>query len=180
MTTDLLNALRTCLKEFFPLYKTRLDTFCVLIVGVLGSRTVNLSHIAGTFPGPAEISSNYRRLQRFFQHTRLDFDALARFIVRFMGIENGPWMLAISYKGVGIPLMWTVPGQAGNSGTKHRTALFKRFCKVFGADKIAALTGDREFVGNGWGNFLIPHNIPFILYSSDSKTRKMIREYFFV
>ncbi len=35
MTTNLLNALRSCLVVFIALYKTRLDTFCVLIVGVL-------------------------------------------------------------------------------------------------------------------------------------------------
>jgi hypothetical protein len=182
MKSDLLNALASCLKESIPLYKTRLDTFCVLIVGVLTSRTVNLTLLAGGFANRAEISSNYRRLQRFFQQVSLDFDAIARFIVRFMGVEDGPWMLvidrtnwkfgkkhinilmlAIAHKGIAIPLMWTLLGRAGNSSTKQRTALFKRFCTLFGADKIAGLMGDREFVGNDWMNFLIERKIPFIL-----------------
>ena len=80
MTTDLINALRSSLNESLVLYKTRLDTFCVLIVGVLTSRTVNLTHIAGTFPTRAEVSSNYRRLQRFFEQVKLDYDAIAVFI----------------------------------------------------------------------------------------------------
>jgi hypothetical protein len=182
MTTDLLSALRSCLNESFALYKTRLDTFCVLIIGVLNARTVNLTHLTGTFPGKAEVASNYRRLQRFFQQVRLDYDALARFIVRFMGIESGPWMLAldrtnwefgqkhinilmlaICHQGIAIPLLWTVLGRAGNSSTRQRTALFQRFCKLFGADKIAGLTGDREFIGEEWMNYLIERRIPFIL-----------------
>ncbi len=88
------------------------------------------------------MNSNYRRLQRFFAEVRFDYDAIACFIVRFMGIESGPWMLAldrtnwkfgkkhinilmlaICHKGVAVPLMWMVLGQAGNSSTRHRAAL---------------------------------------------------------
>jgi len=182
MKTDLLNALTSCLREAMPMYKTRFETFCVLVFGVLTSRTVNLTHIAALFPGDAEVSSNYRRLQRFFAEVSFDFDALARFIVRFMGIENMRWkvaldrtnwkfgrthinilVLAIVHQGVAIPLLWTVLGRAGNSSTKCRTALLKRFFRIFGTDKIAELTGDREFVGEDWMGFLLDHNIPFIL-----------------
>ena len=59
--------------------------------------------------------------------------------------------------------MWTVLGKAGNSNTKERTALLTRFCNQFGADKIAGLTGDREFVGGKWMAFLAKRNIPFML-----------------
>jgi len=182
MKTDLLNALTSCLREAVPMYKTRLETFCVLVFGALTSRTVNLTHIAALFPGDAEVSSNYRRLQRFFAEVSFDFDALARFIVRFMGIEKGPWklaldrtnwkfgrahinilVLAIVHQGVAIPLLWTVLGRAGNSSTKRRTALLKRFFRIFGTDKIAELTGDREFVGEDWMRFLLDRDIPFIL-----------------
>jgi hypothetical protein len=182
MNTDLLNALSSCLKESVVMRKTRLDTFCVLVVGVLVTRTVNLTHIAGLFPTKAEISSNYRRLQRFFKEVTFDYDAIALFIVRLTGLGQAPWMLAldrtnwklgktninilmlaVSGKGIGIPLMWMELGKAGNSRTKERTALVTRFCKLFGADRIAGLTGDREFVGNDWMNFLIERNIPFIL-----------------
>ena len=183
----LINALNSSLKEFVPLYKSRSETFCVLVLGVLTARTVNLTHLSGVFPGAAETKSNYRRLQRFFQQVRLDYDGLARFIIHFMGLGGEKWMLAvdrtnwklgkkninilmiaISYKGVGIPLMWTVLNHRGNSSTRRRTALFKRFCTVFGADKIAGLTGDREFVGNDWMAWLDQENIPFILRIKNS------------
>ncbi len=182
LMSHLINALRNSLKDSVPLYKTRLETFCVLILGVLNSRTVNLTHLSSAFPGEAETSSNYRRLQRFFQQVRLDYNGIARFIVQFMGISDQKWllsvdrtnwkfgkkninilMIAVAYKGVAIPLMWTVLRHRGNSSTRQRVALFKRFCTVFGAEKIAGLTGDREFVGNDWMAWLNTQNIPFIL-----------------
>ena len=55
--------LRTC----FPLSKSRLDTLCLLIVGTIASRTVNLGHIASERGGTTLLASTYRRLQRFFQ-----------------------------------------------------------------------------------------------------------------
>jgi hypothetical protein len=66
MRRDVTGALRLSLQGHLSLRKSRLESFCVLVVGVLLSRTVNLSHLACMFPTQAEIASNYRRLQRFF------------------------------------------------------------------------------------------------------------------
>ena len=57
MTTTLINALRVSLASQMVLRKSRLESLCVLVVGVLLSRTVNLSHLAGSFPSKAEIAS---------------------------------------------------------------------------------------------------------------------------
>src|SRR3954464_6109415 len=66
MRRDVTAALRLSLSGHLSLRKSRLESFCVLVVGVLLSRTVNLSHLACMFPTQAAIASNYRRLQRFF------------------------------------------------------------------------------------------------------------------
>src|SRR3954463_10018455 len=66
MRRDIIAALRLTLRGDLSLRKSRLESFCVLVVGVLLSRTVNLSHLACLFPTQAAIASNYRRLQRFF------------------------------------------------------------------------------------------------------------------
>ena len=66
MRRDVTAALRLALSGHLTLRKSRLESFCVLVVGVLLSRTVNLGHLACMFPTRAEIASNYRRLQRFF------------------------------------------------------------------------------------------------------------------
>ena len=60
----------------------------VLVVGLVQARTVNLTHLAGAFRGPAKLSSNYRRLQRFFQYVRFDADWLARTLVA--SYRDGP------------------------------------------------------------------------------------------
>src|SRR4051794_4096360 len=129
MRRDVTAALRLALQGHLSLRKSRLEGFCVLVVGVLLSRTVNLSHLACMFPTRAEIASNYRRLQRFFAQVILDGSQLARVIVRIAGLGSGPWllaldrtcwtfgrhnvnvlMLAIIRNGIAIPVMWDVLG----------------------------------------------------------------------
>jgi hypothetical protein len=46
MNRDVTAALRLALQGHLSLRKSRLESFCVLVVGVLLSRTVNLSHLA--------------------------------------------------------------------------------------------------------------------------------------
>jgi hypothetical protein len=164
-----------------------LESFCVLVVGVLLSRTVNLSHLACLFPTRAAIASNDRRLQRFFEQVILDTSQLARVIVRIAGLGSGPWllaldrtcwklgrydinilMLAIIHNGIAIPVMWDVLGRAGTSTTAQRSALLSRFCAVFGESAIAGLIADREFIGTAWMTSLAERDIPFILRIKDT------------
>ena len=61
-------------RDFAPgieLSKSQLETLCLIVVGMISARTVNLSHLASERPSTALIASTYRRLQRFFQHVRL-------------------------------------------------------------------------------------------------------------
>src|SRR3954462_3683871 len=182
MNRDVTAAWRLALQGHLSLRKSRLESFCVLVVGVLLSRTVNLSHLACLFPTRAEIASNYRRLQRFFEQVILDGGQLARVIVRIAGVGSGPWllaldrtcgkfgrydinilMLAIIHKGIAIPVMWDVLGRAGTSTTAQRSALLSRFCAVFGETAIVGLIADREFIGTAWMRSLAERDIPFIL-----------------
>src|SRR4051794_313543 len=182
MRRDVTAALRLTLRGHLSLRKSRLESFCVLVVGVLLSRTVNLSPLACLFPTRAEIASNYRRLQRFFEQVILDGSQLARVIVRIAGLGSGPWllaldrtcwtfgrhdvnvlMLAIIRNGIAIAVMWDVLGRAGNSTTAQRSALLSRFCAVFGESAIAGLIADREFIGRGWRTSLAERDIPVIL-----------------
>src|SRR3954451_25124971 len=94
MRRNIIAALRLSLSGHLSLRKSRLESFGVLVVCVLLSRTVNLSHLACMFPTRAAIASNYRRLQRFFEQVILDVSQLARVIVRIAGVGSGPWLLA--------------------------------------------------------------------------------------
>jgi hypothetical protein len=169
------------LRPHFELSKTRLETLVVMIFGLANGRTVNLSHIASQFPGSAMHASNYRRLQRFFQHERLDGDVVARLIVRMLNLERPKllaldrtnWklgskdvnilVLAVVTRRFRVPLLWTLLDHQGNSSTAQRIALMRRYLALFGASSIEMLLADREFIGSGWMEFLCKNNIPFAI-----------------
>src|SRR3954453_12669789 len=95
MNRDVTAALRLALQGHLSLRKSRLGSFFVLVVCLLLSPPVNLSHLACMFPTRAAIASNDRRLQRFFEQVILDGSQLARVIVRIAGVGTGPWLLAL-------------------------------------------------------------------------------------
>lgn len=149
-----------------------------LIMGLIRLNSVNLRKIANQFVGEAQVDSNYKRLQRFFRHYVLEMDGIAKLIGSWLGIEK--WVLcldrtnwqigqsnvnilvlAVAYKNTAIPLLWRFLDKKGNSNTQERIDLMKRFLKLFGKEKIAYLTADREFKGKEWIGFLLEEKIPF-------------------
>ena len=130
----------------------------------------------------AQTASVQRRFYRFFQFVRLDGTHSVRVVVDLLGLSGKPWVLAIdrtnwdfgkttinilmisvAWNGMGIPLLWTLLPTAGNSNTSERTDLLDRLRAAFPDMKIAALMGDREFIGDTWMAYLQRENIPFIL-----------------
>ena len=156
----------------------RLVMIAHFIIGVIKLRTVNLVRLAGVFETQVEVESNYKRLQRFFRHFELDFEAIAQLIQRWLPCRGGilcldrtNWqigttnvnilVLAVAYRGIAIPLIWTCLDKKGNSNTKERITLLERFIKLFGKERIAYLTADREFRGHDWLRYLVSEQIPF-------------------
>lgn len=72
-------------------------------------------------------------------------------------------MISAEWRGISVPLIFTVLSKAGNSNTGERIDLLSRLKRVFPKMKIAALTGGREFIGNAWMAHLEKEKIPFIL-----------------
>ena len=64
-------------------------------------------------------------------------------------------MLAIVYRGIAIPIVWTLLNKRGNSDTKERITLIQRFISIFGKDRIVNVFADREFIGEQWFIWLI-------------------------
>ena len=181
MFSSLLAPLLETLRPHFSLSKSRLETLAVLLVGLANSRTVNLSHLASQFPGTSLHASKYRRLQRFFQHVRLDGDVAARLIVcmldlrgpKLLALDRTNWklgqsdvnilVLAVVTRRFRVPLMWVLLDHAGNSDTAQRIALLRRYLALFGAGSVRALLADREFIGAEWLEFLNDNNVPFVI-----------------
>lgn len=181
MTDAVFAPLRETLGLHFGFSKSRLVTLVVLICGIAQARTVNLSHLASHFCGAALQASNYRRLQRFFQHERLDQDVAARLIVKLLNyarpkrlaLDRTNWklgrrdinvlVLALVTRRFRVPLMWMQLGHGGSSDTRQRIALMQRYLALFGAASIELVLADREFIGADWLEFLCKNNVPFAI-----------------
>ncbi|MBK8535390.1 MAG: transposase [Candidatus Competibacteraceae bacterium] len=101
-------------------------------------------------------------------------------MVRLVPVGDGPWrltldrthwkfgqvdihflVLGMAYRGIAVPVFWSVLGKAGHSNTAERIALMERFLAVFGPDQIAVLLADREFIGEAGFHGLQTQRIPF-------------------
>ena len=71
MFTKALTTLKEGLSPHLQLSNSRIETMCLMIMGIVNARTVNLSHLACEFPSCALVERTYRRLQRFFQYVDL-------------------------------------------------------------------------------------------------------------
>ena len=177
---DGIQELKAILAESLPWHGARISFLAWFLVALLKVRSVSLAELATGFGGSAKVESHYKRLQRFFRAFELDQAALARLLVRLVSVGEGPWRLALDrthwrlgktdinflvlgvvWRGVALPLFWTVLDKAGNSDTDERMALMARFLQVFGVGRIEALLADREFVGEAWFRWLQQQRIPF-------------------
>ncbi len=160
----------------------RIDFLAKFLIAIIKVSTVNLTHIAAAFSGKAETDSNYKRIYRFLKDFTIDFDLIASIIAGLFLPPGEKWLLTIDrsnwkfgkkninflvlgacYKGMAIPLFWSLLPKRGNSNAEERLAVMERFLKVFGADKIEYLTGDREFIGKFWIAYLQHKLIKFVI-----------------
>lgn len=177
-----INELTTILNEHFQWNKARMDCFVGMLVSLMGVSTVNLTQLALTFPSRAQIPSRYRRMQRFFSEHWIDYNVVAKFIMKLFGFidtdfylsldrTNWKWgktninllVLAVVYRGAAIPVYWLPLNKRGNSNSRERMALLQRFIDQFGKSRIKGLLADREFIGDEWMGWLIKQQIPFFI-----------------
>ena len=71
------DGLRDTLKNYLGWSKPRLECFVGMLLALLQLKQVNLTQLALGFASTADISSRYRRLQRFFREVHFDYDVIA-------------------------------------------------------------------------------------------------------
>lgn len=186
MSHHAISALLHGLRAEIDVGKSRLETLCLIVIGMVSARSVNLSHIACERPGEVQTASGYRRLQRVFRHVSLDEDGALPLMVRLPGL-NGTWLraldrtnrqigktevndlvLAVVTRRFRVPLLWTLIKGRGGSDTATRIALMERYPAQFPATTIRLLLADRAFVGAEWVKFLCKNNIPFAIRVRDN------------
>ena len=173
--------LQKTLTPHVPLGKSRLETLCMILLGMISARMVNLTHITSERPSRVMVASTYRRLQCFFQYVRLPEDWSVGIVISLLGNPR-PWhlcldrtnwkignadvnvlVLAVITTKFRVPLMWTLLPHSGNSTTAQRIELMKRYLAHCDASTVRVLLADREFIGQEWFAFLVEKKIPFAI-----------------
>ena len=72
-------------------------------------------------------------------------------------------MLSVGYKGISIPLFWTVLEEKGCSDNTERSGIMQQFIDEFGTGSIEFVTADREFASKEWLAYLVKNKIDFRL-----------------
>lgn len=174
--------LQDYLGKELPINAARIKFIVLLITSLIKVQSVNFERLAQGFDNPVELSSNLRRIQRFFAAFDLNRDLVAKLLFKLLPF-SGPYRLSLDrtnwkfgqininilvlgviYEGLSLPILWTFLGDTrGNSDQNERIALLQRFIRLFSVSSIEFLAADREFVGKEWWSFLIHHKIPFFI-----------------
>lgn len=162
-------------------HKARAKFLVCLIKTMLKLQTVNFIKLSQGLESQVKASSNLRRIQRFFADFNFSEDSIAKLLYALLPdkdkcnlcLDRTNWkfgetninilMLSVAYKGISFPIMWMMLPKRGNSNSKERNELIKRFIRLFGTNCIKSLMADREFIGEKWFDELIINNIPFYL-----------------
>ena len=157
-----------------------------MVLGIIQSRTVNLSYLAAAIISPATKESSYRRLQRFFKQFDICSILIGKLLISMLRAHHpGPWILAIDRTNwqlgkahinvlvitaivgkVGFPVCWiTLPKKTkkGNSRQFHRAKLARVLLKIVSVEEIESMVMDREFYGKEWLSWLSDKGIPYVL-----------------
>ncbi len=71
--------------------------------------------------------------------------------------------MTLCYRGLAIPLLWSVLGKAGNSNTDERIGLIESLLELVPVEQIELLVADREFIGKRWLAYLEQYRIPYLV-----------------
>jgi hypothetical protein len=173
------------LSESLDCNLARIKCLCLLLIGLLRHRTVNLTILATGNSSEASNQSCYRRFQDFFLNFALPLSAIGRLMLSKIPKPSEGWVLSmdrtnwkygkrhinilvigIVVNKVAIPIVWKVLPQRtkrGNSNTRQRISLLKKLLQLVDARDILVLTMDREFCGKKWLRWLDTQGVGYVL-----------------
>lgn len=151
-----------------------------LILALVRFRTTTLARLCLALPGHAHETSAYRRLQRFFAEVALDAGRLHGLLVAHapdgpltLVLDRTEWktagrthnLLVVGYlhHGVVVPLAWRALGKPGSSHQRERIALLADLFDRLPAERVAAVLGDREFIGADFLGWLDARQVGFVV-----------------
>ena len=174
-----INKLRETIQYHFQWNKARVKFLTSFITSLIICSTVNLRRIALFINSEAKSESNYRGIQRFFQIHKMNYEDYSKFVLSqlpkkmkyYLVMDRTNWkfgktninilMLGLIYKKMCFPLCWMLLDKRGSSSQRERKELLEKAIDLLGKERIAALLGDREFIGVRWFQYLIDQEIEF-------------------
>lgn len=178
---DKYSELTTLFKDKTGWNKARVKFFVLFICSMCKLQTVSFVKLSQGFEGKAMQESNLRRIQRFFATYAIDNHLIAKIVFSLLpheppyklSLDRTNWkfgktdinilMLSVCYKGVALPILWTLLPKRGNSNCHERKELLDQYIKLFGSSSIDSFMADREFIGGDWFDELIQCRIPFYI-----------------
>jgi hypothetical protein len=168
-----INLIRQTLRPHLSWHGARVTFLALFLVALVRVRTVNFVELAQGFMGNAKAESSEKRLHRFFSEFDINYPEIARLVAGIMEIPQ-PWvlsvdstnwefgdcvfnilMLGVVHEGVAFPLVWMMLDKKGNSNYKERIKLLQEFREIFPDVEVNYVTGDREFIGEDWFDYLL-------------------------
>jgi hypothetical protein len=161
--------------------RARVRFFVLFICSMCKLQTVSFVKLSQGFEGKAAQESNLRRIQRFFAGFVIDNHMIANIVFSLLpqkppyklSLDRTNWkfgktdinilMLSVCYKGVALPLLWSLLPKRGNSNSDERKKLLNQYIKLYGTATIDSFMADREFIGGDWFDELIRCEIPFYI-----------------
>jgi Transposase DDE domain len=170
--------LKQYLAQHIAASEHRLDFMARFILALIQVKTVNLTQIALALNGHIKSTSNYRRIQRFFEGFSFDKQVITQWLIaqlpeerlvlcldrtnwKFGRVDINILALGVAYKGTAIGLLWMLLPKFGNSNQQERIELFERLLAWLPVKRIKVVLADREFIGKDWFDFLMARNIKF-------------------
>jgi len=190
-----INELQRLLVQNLNWNKARIACLAQILQALICARTVNLTQISTFFQSNAKQDSAYRRVRRFFSEFSFDIIIIIPFILALFNLKgqlilildrtNWKWgkrdinilLLSAAYRGIGIPLFWSVSSFSGSSSTSERISILTRILQQIGHKRIQAFLADREFIGDQWFKFLKKAKIPFVIRIKKNTMAEGIRSY---
>lgn len=178
---DKYSELTTLFKDKTGWNKARVRFFVLFICSMCKLQTVSFVKLSQGFEGKALQESNLRRIQRFFATFIIDNHLIANIVFSLLphkppyklSLDRTNWkfgqtdinilMLSVCYKGVALPILWTLLPKRGNSNSVERKELLNQYIQLFGISTIDSFMADREFIGGDWFDELIRCKIPFFI-----------------
>lgn len=143
-----INELERLLFQNLNWNKARIACLAQILQALICARTVNLTQVASFFQSNVKLESSYRRIRRFFSEFSFDITIIIPLILALFGLQgqlilildrtNWKWgkrdinilLLSVAYRGIGLPLFWTVTSSKGNSSTAERIHILKKILLI--------------------------------------------------